>query len=245
MRVQGGLFFEEGVRSYFSNRRILRTYILLPACLALILLLMWPRASFESALRAGLVTDAFAVVAEIFLLLLLYLGGRYGSEGFSGEAPPPLREYATLTRAALPAVVARRVVVAAVHTVFLLLLGSPFLLASLSVSGVPFRRFLETLAVIGAAGLAARACGLLAVALLGARPFVRDVVLFPGMLLIMGVTFFTAPSVNPFHAVVAVSGAAAPCVLASLGATVALALVVLAILQAARRRARLPKVPDA
>jgi len=97
MSGQGNPFVVEGMRLYFSERRILRSYLFVAGALGLVLAAMWPRGTIEAALREGAASDTFTVVAACLLLFLLILGARYGVEDFAPEAAARLREYVTLT----------------------------------------------------------------------------------------------------------------------------------------------------
>lgn len=260
MKIKGNPFVDEGIRAYFAQGSILRTYLLVPGALGLILLAVWPRGSFESALRATPLADTFTVVAAGFLGFLLYLSTRYGSEDFSPDSLVQLREYVTLTPVSLFSVVAGKAGFAVMHTLFLLTLGAPFLLASLAVAGVSLTQAFWALAVIGAAGLAARMYGLLVLTIVGERALTRDLILIPTIVLYLIVTLLFLPAVNPFSAVMSLSlrntagslrqavGSVSPssfCALIDLGVALLLAGAVFAVLHGTRRRARVARSPDA
>lgn len=234
----------EGMRLYFSERGILRTYLFVAGALGVALAVTWPRNTFEAALRTGAASDTFTVVAACFLLFLLYLGARFGAEDYSTESASQLREYATLTPVPLFSVVGGRMTFAALHTVLLLLIGAPFLAAAMAVGGAGLPQSLSALAVIGAASLAARMCGLLALTIVGARRPLRDLVLFPALAAGLVATFSLAPWANPFHAIGFLlrdprgSSAAFRCAAADLGAAVVMAGCALFVLFLVRARAR-------
>ena len=201
MSGQGNPFVVEGMRLYFSERRILRSYLFVAGALGLVLAVMWPRGTIEAALREGAASDTFTVVAACLLLFLLILGARYGVEDFAPEAAARLREYVTLTPVSLISVIGGRMVFAALHTVVLLLLGAPFLAAAMASGGAGFTQALSALAVAGAASLGARMSGLLALTLVSRRQRLRGLLLFSALAAVLAVTFLWAPWANPFHAV--------------------------------------------
>jgi hypothetical protein len=244
MTDRGNPFVVEGMRLYLSERGILRTYLFIPGALGLALIAMWPRSTIEAALRAGVAADTFTVVAVCFLLFLLYLGARYGAEDFTADSGAEIREYVTLTPVRLLSVVGGRATFAVLHTFLLLLLGAPFLAAAMAVGGAGFPQALSTLAVIGAASLAARMCGLFFLALVGGRRPLRDLLLIPVLAASLVVTFFLAPASNPFHALAFLlkdadgPSAALACAALDLGAALVLAGFALALLSGVRRRAK-------
>ena len=239
----------EEIRMYLTDRGILRATFAVPVVLGLALLAMWPRGTLEAALRTGAVTDTFPVAATCFLLALLYLGARWGAEDFAADPGVQLREYVTLTPVPLFSLVAGRLAAGAVHTLMVLFLGAPFLVAAMAVGGAGVPETLQALAVIGAAGLAARMCGLLALTLLGARGPFRRGLLFVFLAAALAVTFFFAPAVSPLRALATLlkpaegSPSSIAAAAAGLGAAVLLAAGALAALSGTRARAarRAPK----
>jgi len=234
----------EDLRLYLSERTILRTYLFIAGALGLALLAMWPRTTIEAALRAGSASDTFTVVAVCFLLFLLYLGARYGAEDFSADSAGWLREYVTLTGVSLVSLVGRRLIFAVLHTFLLLLIGAPFLAAAMAVGGAGFPQALSALAVIGAASLAARMCGLLVLTLVGGRRPLRDLFLMPVLAASLVVTYILAPRTNPFHAIAFLlkdaEGSSTPltCAAASLGVALVLAGCAVAVLSGVRSHAK-------
>jgi len=204
---------------------------------------MWPRGTLETALRTGAVTDIFPVAGTCFLLVLLYLGARWGAEDISSDPDVKLRDYVTRTPVSLPFLVLGRLAAGAFHTLLLLLLGAPFLVAAMAVGGAGIPQTLQALAVIGAAGLAARMCGLLALTLIAANGPLRRALLFLFLSAALAVTFFLAPAVSPFRALAFLlkpaEGPSPPMLSAAagLGAALLLAAGALAALTGMRARA--------
>jgi hypothetical protein len=244
MSDRGNPFVVEGMRLSFSERGILRTYLFIPGALGLALIAMWPRSTIEATLRAGIAADTFTVVAVCFLLFLVYLGARFGAEDFTADSGAAIREYVTLTPVPLVSVVGGRATFAVLHTFLLLLLGAPFLAAAMAVGGAGIGQALSALAVIGAASLSARMCGLLFLALVGGRRPLRDLLMIPVLASSLVVTFFLAPQSNPFHALASLlkdnggASAALACAALDLGAALVLAACALAVLSGVRGRAK-------
>jgi hypothetical protein len=214
MRIARNPFLDEGVRTFFVQEAILRSYLALVGVIGLALLLWWPRASLDAVVRSGVFPGTFTTVSIGLYLCLTYLGARYGSEGFTPEAQGKVREYAVLTQVSLATIVAGRTLFALLHTLFLLALGTPFLLASLAVSGGGPGLMLPVLLVIGAATFAVRMYGLLTLVLLE-RQVGRDLCLAAGVILFLVVSSLVLPAVNPITALLSIlprDGAAEPLV---------------------------------
>ncbi len=203
MRIARNPFMDEGLKTYFTQQTILHSYLALVGVAGVALLLWWPRVSFDVVVRTGAFPGTFTSVAIGLYFCLTYLGARYGSEGFSPEAQVRLREYALLTPVSLASLVAGKAVFALLHTLFLLALGAPFLLASLAVSGGGLSLILPALLVIGAATFAVRMYGLLTLALLE-RQGARDVTLAVGIIMFLVVSALVVPSVNPIVAILSI-----------------------------------------
>jgi hypothetical protein len=233
----------ERVRICLSDSGILRASLAIPGVLGLALLAMWPRGPMEAALRTGTASDTFTVTAICFLLVLLYLGAQWGAEDVSVDPTVHLREYVTLTPVSLLSLVSARLAGGALHTLVLLLIGAPFLVAAMAVGGAGFPETLQALAVIGAASLAARMCGLLALTLLGGRRPLRELLLFLVLAAAFVLTFLFAPPVSPFQTLgtllkPAHSSLSLVCTAAELGAAVLFAAFALAALSGMRAHAR-------
>jgi hypothetical protein len=245
MRVPGAALIEEGVRTYFSQPAILRTYLLVPCAVGLALLLVWPRAPLASLLRVGPSPNPFVVASVSLLVFALYLSARYGSEDYSPGTLVQLREYVEFTPVSLVEVALGKAAFAAAHTLFLLLLGAPFLFAAMAAGGMTEAQVLVVLAVTGAACLAARMFGLLVLTLVRSGPLLRDVILLPAITLCLVLTLLFLPQANPIDAVVGAaigprpgSGRMAPSLISiviSLGAALLLGAAAMVSLRAMRR----------
>ncbi|MGD0726696.1 MAG: hypothetical protein ABSB63_14185 [Spirochaetia bacterium] len=203
MRIARNPFMDEGVRTYFVQQTILRSYLALVGVVGVALLLWWPRTSFDAVVRTGVFPGTFTSVAIGLYVCLTYLGARYGSEGFSPEAQVQLRDYALLTPVPLASIVAGKALFALLHTLFLLSLGAPFLLASLAVSGGGLSLVLPALLVIGAATFAVRMYGLLTLVLLE-RQVARDVALAVGTIMFLIISALVVPAANPIVAILSI-----------------------------------------
>ncbi len=231
------------MRTAVSERGTLRVYLVSVAVLGLALLVMWPRATMEAALRTGQASDTFEVVSVCFLLVLLYLGARFGAEDFAGSPGTQLRDYVTLTPISLATLTAGRLAAGTLHTIVLLLLGAPFLVASMAVGGAELPMVLEAMLVIGASSLVARTWGLLGLVLIPGRRGLRDALVFVAVMTTAVLTFFLTPAASPFHLLAGLTrspddSAWLGCLAASAAAVLALAVVSFGAMAGVRARAR-------
>jgi hypothetical protein len=203
MRIAANPFLTEGVLTSFTQPGLLRSCLILPGALGLVLPLWWPRGALETALREGHPQDVCTAVSLAFLLCTAYLGARH--ESHQPERRAGLHEYVTLTPVRLSQLVGGKIGFAILHTGFLLLLGSPFLLASLAVSGEGLERGFASLAVIGAAGLALRMLGLLLLAVMEAQRLVRGVMLLFAAAGLLGLPMLMAPAASPVSALLSLA----------------------------------------
>jgi len=188
---------------YLTDARTLRACLYLVAALALALLVVWPRGPLEAALRSGQAPDTFTVVAICFLVSALYLGARFGAEDYSTDPSVQLRELAALTPVSILSLVAGRFAFGVLHTILLMLLGAPFLVAAMAVGGAGVPELLQALGLVGLASLAARMAGFLALAVVGTRRPLRDIVLTSGVTAAAAAAFFLSPAQSSFHALAA------------------------------------------
>ncbi len=233
----------EGIRTSLSERGALRAYLIGIVVLCLSLLALWPRGTLEAALRSGQAADTFAVVSVCFLLVLLYLGARFGAEDFTTNPAARLDDYVILTPVPLVSLAAERLAIGVFHTFLLLLLGAPVLIASMAVGGAEPSQAIESLLLVGTASLAARMWGFLALVLLGGTRPLRDMMVFTSVTASAVLTFFLAPAVSPFRhlgnlARTPQDSGWLGCAGASLGASLVLASAALAAMAARRARAK-------
>jgi hypothetical protein len=148
------------------------------------------------------------VVAVGALAAVAWISARCGAEDYAPASFARLEDYAVLTREPLLRAIAGKVLLAVLHTAFLLALASPFLLAALGVSAAPAGAFPRILLVIGASAIAFRAFGLLLLVLLGSHALVRDIVMLSAALLFIPASMALYPAANPVSAILELAGAA-------------------------------------
>jgi hypothetical protein len=230
---------QEGMRTYLSDRLILRTCLYLAAVLGVALLVVWPRDPLMFALRTGLAPEAFSIVATCFLLLMIFVEARFGAQDLSADPAVQLPERVRFTSDPLGRLVGGRAAFAFLHTLLLLLLGAPFLAAAVAVGGAGPTRLFRAFAILGAAGVAMRALGLLFQCVLGARRPMREIIMYPVLIALQIAAFAAAPVLSPFHALNAGDPPEwLPCVLANLALAAVFCGFSILALWAVRARAR-------
>jgi hypothetical protein len=239
-------------RTSFSHTGALHVWAVFLGALAVVLFTWWPRSNLAWHLRTATPLGTFAAVAIALLLLAGYLNARAGAGEYAPAEETTLTDLVALTPVPVAAVVAGRLAAGVIIVLFQLLLGLPFLLAALGVSGVSASVLPAVAAVVASAAMAWRASGLALRLTLPEHPVLRDVLLLAASALYLAATFVAVPAANPIIALVdltggggrtlPVAGASLPffAVSAIIGLLVfALAVVAsLAALQAARKAAK-------
>ncbi len=213
-------FVQEGFKVYFSHAMILRTYVVMLAILGAVLFFWWPRGPVAASFFPNTAPRTFTAVAMGWLAVLAWLSARYGAEDYSSGSFIQLREYVTLAPARVGTAVAGKTGFAVLHTIFLLALGLPFVLASLAVSAVPPVNAARALLVVGAAAAASRMLGTFLLVALGGRALLRDLLMIAAALAAIPASMAAFPAANPVSAILSLGGSAdSPAAVRLLGAT--------------------------
>ena len=201
MRFPGAAVVGDEARTHFGQPLSLRSYIIVPSVTGLALSLVWPRVGAAALVRVGPTPNPFDVVAVSLLLVAMYLGARHGSEDYTPGAGTRVRDLVRFTPVTPPGIVAGKAVFGLGHTLFLVLLGAPFLLAALSVGGITASQAVAALGVVAAAGLCARMLGLLVLVVVRSGPLARDIVILPLIAVGLVLTLLFLPVSCPIDAV--------------------------------------------
>ncbi len=220
------------LRASFGDPGALRAHALFLGALAAVLYAWWPRSDLAWHLRTATPPQTFTAVAVTLLLLAGWLNARAGAgEDRAGETP--LAALVAHTPVTVAAVVAGRIAAGALAVLFQVLLGLPFLLAALGVSGVPASALPGVLAVVAAAALAWRTAGLALRLVLPSHGAVRDVLLVASSAAYLAATYVAAPAANPIAAIVAAAADGGRAVAASLPLYAVSGMIAVAVLAAA------------
>jgi hypothetical protein len=188
MKIMKNPFILESLESSFSNPPLLRSYAYYVAILSAITFFWWPRGPLADALRTGHAPQTFTVAAITFLLCLLFVSSRCGLEDFANPESTKVRDIVTLTPVRISSLVLGKLAAGVIHTLVLLLLAMPILIATRAVSGFGFPEMWAAVAAAGASAVALRSLGFLFFVVIDARPTVRSMVLF-----FVGLTFVLSP----------------------------------------------------
>ena len=164
-------------RASFSHAGALHVWAIFLGALAVVLFAWWPRSDLAWHLRTATPPGTFAAVAIALFLLAGYLNARAGDGEYAPAEETTLTDLVALTPVPVAAVVAGRLAAGAITVLFQLLLGLPFLLAALGVSGVSASVLPAVAAVVASAAMAWRASGLALRLALPEHPVLRDVLL--------------------------------------------------------------------
>ena len=194
------------LRSSFSHPGALRVWAIFLGVLALVLYAWWPRGSLAWHLRTSTPPQTFTAVAIVLFFLAGYLNARAGAGEYAPADETVLTDLVVLTPVRIGAVVAGRLAAGALTALFQLVLGLPFLLAALGVSGVSASVLPAVAAVVVSAALAWRASALALRIALPEHALLRDMLLLAASAAYLAGTFIAAPVLNPVAALVDLSG---------------------------------------
>jgi hypothetical protein len=190
------------LRASFGRAGELRTAAAFLATLAGVLYAWWPRSDLAWHLRTATPPQTFAAVAIALFFLAGYLNARAGAGEHAPAEETPLADLVALTPVPVASVVAGRMAAGTLVVLFQLLLGFPFLIAALGVSGVSASALPAVAAVVAGAALACRAAAFALRLTLPEHPILRDVLLLAASATYLAVTYVTAPAANPLAAIV-------------------------------------------
>lgn len=190
-------FLQEGLAAAFGRRAFRRVYTLMVLFLAVMTVGIWPKNPIADFLRGGSPPQAFQAVSIALLLLISYLGGRIGLEEYAREDFTAAADLASLPSVPVRAVVSGKFLFAALHTVFLLCLGLPFLAVSVTVCGFRPSALGRACLLIVPPALVVRSAGIFLNLAFDLTPVPRNLALFAVMAALFAGTVVLAPSWSP------------------------------------------------
>jgi hypothetical protein len=193
------------LRASFGDTGALRGHALLLGALAAVLYAWWPRSDLAWHLRTATPPQTFTAVAVALFLLAGWANARAGA-GDERAGEIRLADLVARTPVTVAAVLAGRLVAGLLAALFQVLLGLPFLLAALGVSGISASVLPGVLALVAAAAMAWRSAGLALRLVLPSHGALRDVLLFASSAAWLAATYVAAPVVNPLAAIVEIVG---------------------------------------
>jgi len=175
---------QEGMQIYFYLNRIRNIYFHYLLILAVILFLVWPGQSFYYYLDFNRHPLSFQIISIATLIILSFYSIRLGAQVYSHEDFHTMAEWLNLTPTTAAALLWGKIVLSFFHTLFLLTLSLPFLLAGLSISGLSISEFYFSLLVVFTASLTCRIIGLLLAAILAERSFLLELSLMLSLIIL-------------------------------------------------------------
>ncbi|MBI3325210.1 MAG: hypothetical protein HYZ81_00695 [Nitrospinae bacterium] len=192
----------QGVHIYFLTKAPLSVALNFLLTLCIVLFVIWPKSQY---LRIGSPPLTFGVLAITATLITTYLSFSYGSGSLVEGPEPDFRTWLVAQHSHVRGAFGGLTFVTTAHTVFLLALPLPLLLAASHVSGITWHAFAETCALMVVCALAYRWLGLLALCLWVPQEFLRYVVARGAFVLfVLGSAFFLPP-LNPLRGLISIS----------------------------------------
>jgi hypothetical protein len=209
MKLSRNPFIGEGLSACFSHPLVLRTYGYYLAVAAAFTFFWWPRNPLAMYLRTGTGPQTFMVTAVGIFICLVYLNMRYGSEDYLPDGAMGVMDFVTRTPVSIAGIVAGKALSGAVHVLFLLLLGLPFLMVSRDVSGASQAAIPRFFLIAGCSSIAYRCFGFLVFAFMGAHGTLKQVVLVCGTIVLMTFSLTVCPPASALSAVLDLEGGGA------------------------------------
>ncbi|MBA7529064.1 hypothetical protein ES705_21256 [subsurface metagenome] len=175
---------QEGMQIYFYLNRIRNIYFHYLLILAVILFLVWPNQPFYYYLDFNRHPLSFRIMSIATLIILSFYSIRLGAQIYSHEDFHTFPEWLNLSPTTAVALLRGKIALSFFHTLFLLTLSLPFLLACLSVSGLSFSELYFSLLVVFIASLTCRIIGLLLAAIFAERPFLLELSLMLALIIL-------------------------------------------------------------
>ncbi len=175
---------QEGMQIYFYLNRIRNIYYHYLLILAVILFLVWPNQSFNYYLDFNRHPLSFQIMSIATLIILSFYSIRFGAQMYSHEDFHTIPEWLNLSPTTAAALLRGKIIFSFFHTLFLLTLSLPFLLAGLSVSGLSLSELYFSLLVVFSASLTCRIIGLLLAAIFAEHSFLLELSLMLSLIIL-------------------------------------------------------------
>lgn len=175
---------QEGMQVYFYLNRIRNIYFHYLLISAVVLFLAWPGQPFYYYLDFNRHPLSFQIISIATLIILSFYSIRLGAQVYCHEDFHTMAEWLNLTPTTAAALLRGKIVFSFFHTLFLLTFSLPFLLASLSISGLSLSELYFSLLVVFTASLTCRIIGLLLAAIFAERSFLLELSLMLSLIIL-------------------------------------------------------------
>jgi len=194
VRLTVNPILRQGVQTYLLAKPPLNAAFHYLLALATVLFVIWPKSQY---LRVGSPPLTFSILAIVATLVTAYLSFSYGADRVGEEATPFSRSWLLGLNIRPRSAIGGLTLLTIAHTLFLVALALPLLIAAAHVSGLTAQNFGRALLLIVTCTLAYRWLGLLALCVWERQEFVRYVVARAAFVVFMLASAFFFPPLNP------------------------------------------------
>ena len=191
-----------GVQIYFLKKAPLTVALHYLMALAAVLFVIWPKSQY---LRVGSPPLTFSILAIVATLIVAYLSFSFGADRLSDETTPFSRSWLLGLNIDLHTAISGFTLLTLVHTLFLVTLAFPLLVAAAHVSGTSTQSFGLALLLMVTCTLAYRWVGLLTLCMWERQEFVRYVVARAAFVVFVLASAFFFPPLNPLLGFISMS----------------------------------------
>jgi hypothetical protein len=203
---------EESINLQLRTRQFRVLHTLYIGAVALITVILWPSRGFMEFFSTQSVPAAFEAIVIFQLVTLSGISVFVGLDRLAGSEVIRYSEWLEHTRLPVRKLLSGKLAAAAIHTVVLIAIGSPFLFISAGPGGIPLRAVFSAQWIIFLVALFSRMVGML-ISLVGET---RDVVRIVGSWVFLALFYLGTIQVlqplNPIIAVVRQQNEASPLV---------------------------------
>jgi hypothetical protein len=194
VRVTVNPVLRQGVQTYFLAKPPLTAALHYLLALATVLFAIWPKSQY---LRVGSPPLTFSILAIVATLIIAYLSFSYGADRVGEEAAPFSRMRLLGLNVRLRTAIGGLTLLTVAHTLFLVALAFPLLIAAAHVSGLTAQSFGRALLLMATCTLTYRWLGLLALCVWERQEFVRYVMARAAFVVFVLASAFFLPPLNP------------------------------------------------
>jgi hypothetical protein len=193
---------EESVRVYAAGREYGLLHLIYLALLAVFTILAWPSQSLMNFFRTGTMPAVFEVVTILELLAVSGISLFAGQDRLASNRIIRHSEWLEHTGVPIRTLLWGKLISAALHSLMLVVLATPFVLIASGPAGIPLRAALSTQWIVLLVSILCRLAGLLLSHIGEERYVVRVVGGWLFLALLFLVTIGVAQSLNPIIALV-------------------------------------------
>ena len=202
MHVVANPIVRHGVQLYFLDKAPLTVALQYLMALAAVLFIIWPKSQY---LRVGSPPLTFSILAIVATLIVAYLSFTFGTDRVSDDATPFSRSWLLGLNIGLRTAIGGFTLLTLIHTLFLVALAFPLLVAAAHVSGMSAQSFGRALLLMVTCSLAYRWMGLLTLCVWERQEFARYVVARASFVVLVLASAFFFPPLNPLLGFISMS----------------------------------------